>query len=421
MRKRILAAATSIVAAMVLGGCSTGATSAKDEPVELTYAMWDTTQEPVFRKMFDEFSKKNPNITVKTQVLAFGDYWTKRQTEASNGTLPDVFWTNPQNFPIYASQGILAPVKEGEGVTADAIPATMRGLYTWNNELYTFPNNRDAIGIWYNKDLFDAAGVKYPADNWTVSDYAATAKSLANSGTQVWGTTAPLDSRATYGATIHNEGGHIINSDATKAEIDSPAAIKGIQFWTDLIAQGSAPTLTQQSETDPISLFLSGKAAMHPDGSWMSRSFADSPLGKAGRIGVAPYPKGSAGTNETSTSSLGNVMPQKAKHPAEALKLVQFLGSKEAAKIYADSGIGLTAYPELDQTFIDHFASTIDVRSFSDAVAKAYPIERSNNTSVWSRKMATDLTPAFEGKTSVADAAAKANNDIQAALDAEKK
>ncbi len=415
------AMALSAVAALALAGCSgsTGEQGGTAENVSLTYAMWDTTQEPIFREMFDEFEKQNPGVTVETQVLAFQDYWTKRQTEAANGTLPDVFWSNPQNFPIYASEGVLAPVTDGDDVSAADIPDTMKGLYTWDGELYSFPNNRDAIAIWYNKDLFDAAGVDYPSADWSTDDYAEAAAALTDPGAGVWGTTADLDSRATYGAAIHNEGGSIINDDATEAEIDSSKAVDGISFWTDIIAAGSAPTLAQLSETDPISLFLSGKAAMHPDGSWMSLTFSDSPLAESGSIGVASYPHGSAGTNETSTSSLGNMMPADAKHPEESLKLIQFLGSPDAAKIYATSGIGFTAYPEFDQLFVDHFADVIDVSPFTDAVAEAYPIPRSKNTAAWSREMSGALTPAFEGQIPVQEAATNAAELIQAALDAE--
>lgn len=417
--KKLLPALTVGVTAMLLiAGCSSQASEEAEapagEPIELTYAMWDASQEPVFKKILAAFTAENPNITVKTQVIAFKNYWTKRQTEASNGTLPDVFWMNPQNFPMYASEGILAPIEDGNGATSADIPETMRDLYTYNDKLYTFPNNRDAIAVWYNKALFDAAGVEYPSDTWTTDDFADTAAALTKDG--VWGATVTTDSRATYGSTIRNEGGNILNDDRTASAIDSDAGIKGVQFWADLVASGSSPTLTQIAEDDPFSLFLSGKVAMIPTGSWMALSFADSPLATDGSLGVAPYPYGSAGSNVTSTSSLGNMMPATAKHPEASLALIQFLGSKKAAEIYASNGIGMTAYPEFDQQYIDHFEASFDLSPYSKAVEIADPIPRTTVTSGWAGDVNTVIGKAINGDISVEEAVKSSATIIDEAI-----
>lgn len=321
---------------------------------------------------------------------------------------------NPQNFPLYASEGILAPVEDGNGAVADDIPQTMRDLYTYDGTLYSFPNNRDAIAVWYNKKLFDAAGLDYPTEDWTTEDFTETASALTGDG--VWGASVTTDGRATYTATIRNEGGSILNDDRTAAALNSPEGEAGVEFWADLVASGSSPTLTQIAEDDPFSLFLSEKVAMVPSGSWMALPFADSPLAAEGAIGVVSYPYGSAGTNITTTSSLGNMMPANAEHPEASLALIQFLGSKKAAEIYASNGIGLTAYPELDGLFVEHFEASFDLTPYSDAVAIADPIPRTTNTSAWAGDVGTELGRAINGDVSVSEALQSAERIIDDAI-----
>lgn len=421
---RLLAvAAASVLALTGVTACSSTAAPKSTEKVTLTYAMWQQDQVATFQKMFDEFHKENPNITVKIQLTGFAQYFSKLQNEASNSTLPDVFWLNPYNFPLYASQGVIAPIDsqaKAAGFDTNQIPKPMRAMYTWDGKLYSLPNNRDAIVVWYNKKLFDAAGVAYPKASWTWADFRATAKKLTNKAAGVWGTAASLDQgHVSVQTTVPEAGGYVLSADKKKTGFGDPKSQEGIKFWTDLVADGSSPTLSDLAQTDMNSLFLSGKLGMLYQGSWFAGQYGKTQLAKDGSIGVVTVPHGEKG-NATPTSSLGNVMPSNAKHPNESYKLIQFLGSKTAAGIYSKDGIGLTAYPSTDSNYVSKFSGLFDLKPVTSAVQDAFPLPASLNSAAWLKSIVDDLTPAFEQKQSVAEASDKLAKDMQAELDQEK-
>ncbi|WP_158553259.1 MULTISPECIES: ABC transporter substrate-binding protein [Mesorhizobium] len=389
--------------------------------VTLSYAMWDQSQQPTFRKIADAFEKKNPGIKIDIQITPFSKYWTKLQTEAANDALPDVFWMNPFNFPLYASQGMLQPIDEkatASGFDVSAIPQPMRAIYSYDGKLYSLPNNRDALVVWYNRKLFKDAGVAEPKDGWSWTDFQTAAKSLTKADAGIWGTAVSLDFRGNVLNSVYQAGGTILSEDRKRAQWNTKEAAEGVQYWVDIIKAGSSPTLEQLASTDANSMFLSGKVAMLQTGSWMGVTFADSKLAKDEDLAVITLPKGPK-NGASSTSSLGNMISATAKHPEESYKFVEFLGSKEAADIYTRAGIALSAYPEFDKNFIDHFAKAFDAAPIARQIADTFPMPVSLNSSVWLKATSTALTGIFTGKESVEDGLKKLQTVMQEALDAE--
>ena len=418
-------AALAVIAALGLTttGCSSSSDAGSDGPVTLTYAMWQQDQVPAFEKMFTEFTRQNPNIKVKIQLTGFAQYFAKRQNEASTGSLPDVFWLNPYHFPLYASEGVIAPiddrVKESD-FDVNAVPEGMRSMYSWDDKLYSLPNNRTVVVVYYNKELFAKAKLPEPKPSWTWQDFQATAKKLTDPKAGVWGTAVSLDQgHVGVQTTIPQAGGYVLSPDRKQTGFTDPKTQDGVRYLTDLIADGSAPKLSVTAQTDMNSLFFSGKVGMLYQGSWFANSYAQSALAKRGKIGVVTVPNGPAG-NATPGSSLGNVMPAKAKHPAQSYKLIEFLGSKAAAEIYAKEGVGLTAYRDTDQFYVGKFTNVFNLTPVTEAIKVATPLPASLNSSVWLKQLVDDLTPAFEQKQPVQDACAKLATDMQGALDKEK-
>lgn len=406
-------------AALVAGVFISSSTLAAD--VKLRYAIWDQSQAPALTKMIEAFEKKNPTIDVELQVTPWQKYWTKLQTEAGNDNLPDVFWMNPFNFPLYATEGVISPIDDhvaASGFDAEVIPEVMRKIYSDDGKLYSLPNNRDAIVVWYNKKLFKDAGIAEPVDGWTWGDFRTTAKELTNKDAGVWGTAAYLNFRQIWINTIAQAGGSILSDDQQISQWDTAAVAAGVQYWADIAQDGSSPTVKQLADTNQFSLFLSEKVAMLYAGSWNGISFSESDMAAAGNLGVAVLPKGPV-SNVASTSSLGNVIGATTKHSDEAYMLVEFLGSKEAAAIYTSGGVALSAYPEFDQNFIDFFAGKFDAKPISDQIANVFGLPRSFNTPVWLKQMNPVMGPVFLGEMSVEDGMKQLQSEMQKALDEE--
>lgn len=399
----------------------TYATAAAAADVKLRYAIWDQSQAPTLQKIIDAYEVQNPDIDVELQVTPWGKYWTKLQTEAGNGNLPDVFWMNPFNFPLYASNGVVLPIDnmaKDSGFDVEVIPPVMRNIYSYDGQLFSLPNNRDAIVVWYNKSIFEAAGVDEPVAGWTWSDFQDTAAALTDANNGVWGTAAYLNFRQVWINTIHQAGGSILSDDEQTAQWDTEAASAGVKYWADIAQAGSSPTVDQLSDTDQYSMFLSGKLGMIYAGSWLGVGFAESELAANGDIGVAVLPKGPK-NGAASTSSLGNMIGASTKNVDQAYDFVEFLGSKEAAAIYTSGGIALSAYPEFDQNFTAYYADKFDAQPISDQIGDVFGLPRSYNSPEWLKLQNPEIAPIFKGEVSVEEGLGDLQKAMQAALDRE--
>src|SRR4051812_24108002 len=159
------------------GGSGGSGSAGSDEKVTLTYGLWDKNQVPGMEKIATEFKATHPNVSVSVQVTPFDSYWTKLQAAATGGEAPDVFWMNGPNFQLYASNGVLMPDLK---IDSSAYPAALVKLYQYNGKQFGVPKDFDTIGLWYNKKILDAAGVKHPTADWTWADVRSAAKKATN-------------------------------------------------------------------------------------------------------------------------------------------------------------------------------------------------------------------------------------------------
>lgn len=404
MPRKLLLAGAVLATATLLAGCS-GADPASDEEVTITYSVWAGTQTPAMQAIADAFHEENPNITVELVELPWPQYWSTLQTGAQGGTAPDAFWMLAQQIKPYAEGGQLLDLTdaiESEGVDLADYPQAVLDLYDQGDgKIYGLPKDFDTNAVWYNKALFDAAGVDYPTEDWTWDDFRATAKALTGNG--VWGVAAPIDYQGGYYNTIFSAGGQVISDDGTTSEIDSPEAVEGIQFWTDLQADGSSPTLQQLSDTEAVTQFQQGKVAMYMSGAYWALQFYNDEAFRA-NVGVAPLPLGPEG-RATVSSGIANVGYANTKHPEEVAKFLLFASGEEAAQIQAESGAVLPAFAGTAQTWMDAMPEFTDLQVFIDAIDYAVPLPVQGNAAEWQGLQTEFLTPAWNGQTSAADAA----------------
>ncbi|MFG1696239.1 ABC transporter substrate-binding protein [Nonomuraea sp. NPDC049309] len=401
----------ALLASACGGGEQAGAGAQSQGKVTLSYGVWDATQQEVMKELAAEFTKTHPDIAVDVQLTPWADYWTKMKAAVSGGAAPDVFWMNGPNFRLYASNGVIKPIEEQ--VDTSVYPKPLVDLYTYEGKLYGLPKDMDTVGVWYNKELFDAAKVKYPSDDWTWDDFKAAAAKLTDPAKGVYAVGAQLTSFQEYQyPTIYQAGGYVISPDGTKSGYDDPKTIAGLKFWTDLIAAKQSPDLKTMTDTAPLQLFEAGKLAMYWGGSWNVAEFGTNDYTKD-KVDVAPLPKGEK--QATIIHGVANVISAKTEHPEQAWEFVKFLGSKEAAGILGKKG----PIPAYNGTQSDWVAAHPEWRlqSFLDAVSYAVPYPVSKNTAAWQEAELTHLTKAWTGEVPVDQAArelAAAMNDLLA-------
>jgi multiple sugar transport system substrate-binding protein len=405
MHKKLLTAAAVVATVGLLTACSTPSAES-DEKVTITYQVWAGTQTPAMQEIAAAFEKENPNISVEVQELPWPQYWSTLQTSAQGGTAPDAFWMLAQQIRPYAAGGQLLDITdaiESEGVDLSNYPQAVLDLYDQGDgAIYGLPKDFDTNAIWYNKAIFDAAGVDYPTDEWTWEDFRAAAKAITNPEAGVWGVAAPIDYQGGYYNSIFQAGGQVISDDGTTALIDSPEAIAGLKFWTDLQADGSSPTLQQLSDTEAETQFEQGKIGMYLSGAyWALQLYNNTEM--RDNIDVAPLPIGEK--RATVTSGIANVGYAGTEHPEEVKKFLLFASGETAANIQAETGAVLPAFKGTEQTWMDAMPEFTNLQVFIDAAEYAVPLPVQGNAAEWQGMQAEFLTPAWNGTQSVEEAA----------------
>jgi ABC-type branched-subunit amino acid transport system substrate-binding protein len=199
---------------------------------------------------------------------------------------------------------------------------------------YGLPRDLNTIILFYNKTMFDAAGIAYPDESWDWAKLVEAGKQLTKDtdgdGTvDQWGFyTETTDMENYWSSLVWQNGGDIISEDRTKTLLGTPEAAGGIQFLQDLIYKEKVmaePALF--AETGDA--FEQGKAAMEANGSWLvpTHTAASAELGFT--FGLAPLPSGPAG-RFTSVNPTGAVVYQGSKAPDAAWEFVKYLASPAA-------------------------------------------------------------------------------------------
>lgn len=307
--------------------------------VTITYSIWgDPAELKSQQAIVDTFHASNPKITVNVTVSDWDAYWDKLQTGLAGGAAPDVFAMDGPLFPDYQSRDVLLDLKPY--VDRDAFDLTqlveqgVADFTTSDGGQYGLPRDLNTIVLFYNKTMFDAAGVAYPDDSWDWDKLVEVGKQLTKDvdgdGTvDQWGFyTETTDMENYWSSLVWQNGGEIINADKTKTLLGTPEAAGGIQFLQDLIWKEKImadPALF--AETGDA--FEQGKAAMEANGSWLvpTHTAASQELGFT--FGIAPLPAGPAG-RYTSVNPTGAVVYQGSKAPDAAWEFVKYLASPGA-------------------------------------------------------------------------------------------
>ena len=132
MRKlnKVLSVALSLAMAASLAACGnttaddTGSTTTQEsttqenaksdtseEPVTITFALWDEIQSVVYQELIDKFEEQNPDIKVEMQLTPWDQYWTKFETTAGSNQAPDTYFMNA-NWQKYTDAGVMEPLND---------------------------------------------------------------------------------------------------------------------------------------------------------------------------------------------------------------------------------------------------------------------------------------------------------------------
>jgi multiple sugar transport system substrate-binding protein len=391
---------------------------AADE-VTLNYAVWDANQGKGIRTIADEFEAANPGIKINIEVTGWSDYWTALEAGATGGELPDVFWMHSNEIYRYASNDMLLnlneKIKSSSQVDLSNFPLGLGAIYNFNGSQYAIPKDYDTIGLWYNKTMFDEAGVSYPDNTWTWDDLYNAAKKLTKADGSQYGILAPLHNQEGYYNFVYQNGGTIITDDK-KSGYDDPKTIEAMTYYVNFVKEGLSPQ--EYGDAERATDIQSGLCAMGFFGSWNLSGFTANEY-MAKNFGVAVLPASNSGGKASIFNGLGNAIAHNTKHPEEAWKWVEYLSSKEGQMRQAELGIAISAYNGTAEAWVAS-NTTYDIQVFLEMVDYAQIRPYSNTTAVWEDKAYEVLKGAFTGEKTVEQACKEAATVMNESLKEEK-
>lgn len=392
--------------------------SASTETVTITYACWDANQAKLIRTMADEFESANPGIKIDIQVNGWSDYWVMLEAAATGGSLPDTFWMHSNNIYYYGANDQLLDltsyIEKSSLVDLANYPEGLNQIYNINDKQYAIPKDYDTIGLWYNKTLFDEAGISYPDDTWTWDNLYDAAKKLTKADKTQYGMCAGLHNQEGYYNFVYQNGGNIITDDK-KSGYDNPKTIEAIEFYFNFVKDGLSPAIYDDSARGEA--IENGLCAMGLFGSWNLSGFAANDFMKQ-NFDVAVLPKSKDGGRATIFNGLGNAIAANCKNPDQAWKWVEYLSSEAGQKRQAELGIAISAYNGTADAWTDAYKE-FNVKAYIDMVAYAKIRPYSNQTSVWEDKAYELLVKAYAGEESVSDACNNVATMMNTAIAAE--
>ena len=246
------------------------------EPVTITYAHFSGSgaQEETLKKMIEIFESKNPDIKVDVQITGYEDYFTKLATTVGGGNPPDVFEMNMENFLSYMLRGACADLT-GKIDTANYSEGTLAAVSS-EGKIYAVPMSFSTCVLFYNKDLFDQAGVAYPTDEWTWADAQAAAEKIKALGDDIWGYYQPITYNEFY-KSIKGNGGSVLSEDYSQFTMNTPENVAVLDAMIARVRGENhvMPTKEELAGRGDWDLFTEGKLGMIITGIWGFPTFAE--------------------------------------------------------------------------------------------------------------------------------------------------
>lgn len=335
----VLIVVVSLVGLLFAGG----AAEKKSDAITLEWWTWDADMLEANKQIIAQFEKDNPGVTINNTIIPTTEYWTKIRIQANQNRLPDVFTMSSGYIEEWAKEGLvynLDPFIQGD----DTFDLFYKPIFDTSKEIsaanhyHTIPFALVTTVLYYNKDAFDKAGLSYPTDDWSWTDFRNAARRLTidkNGDGKIdqWGFTF-TGRYAEIEPWVFANNGSFVDRSTMRFKPDKNA-MDALKMLTDLVLVDKvAPPQKDMSTFKLEEVFYGEVAAMWVDGSWLTDSFRRN-IGNDFRWGFVQIPQGPGGNRITYGWPDSYALAPNTKHPEMAWKFARYV---------AGEGISLDTY-----------------------------------------------------------------------------
>ncbi|HFC9361170.1 ABC transporter substrate-binding protein [Enterococcus faecium] len=369
--KKMMIGSIVLGMSLVFGACGNQEDSSEESANEITVSTWNYETTPEFKALFEAFEKKT-GIKVKAVDIASDDYDTKLTTMLSSGDTTDVLtMKNLLSYSNYALRDQLVDQTERiRELDTDAAEETYE-MYDIDGKTYALPYRTDFWVLYYNKKMFDDAGIEYPK-NLTWDEYEDLAKKLSKNDGQVYGAYQHIWRSTIQAIAAAQNEANLVEPDYYDRALRMQKEGAQMDFGT-----AKSTKVTYQSQ------FEEQKAAMMYMGTWyMAGILANKEASKTEvEWGITAIPQKKKGESVTTFGSpTAFAVNKNSKKQKAAQEFIEFAASEEGAKVLAGVGV-VPSYrtDEIDQLYFNLAGMPTDEiskKAFSpDEIKLEFPID----------------------------------------------
>lgn len=323
--------ASSAIALMLLGN------QAIAEDVTITMWSADDDIRPDYHYA-KEFTDMDNGITIEYREIQFDDLVTEAMRAYAVGQAPDILVVDNPEHALFASRGAFLDITDlvasSDVVNLDSyFPGPLNSV-TWIDRIYGIPKATNTIALYYNVDLFKAAGLDPDNPPKTWDELVETARALNDPENSVYG--IAFSAKANEEGTFQflpwaqmTGGGY--------AKINTAGAARALDLWKMLIDEGLAsPDTLTRSQWDSTATFNSGNAAMAISGPWeLNRMLEDAKFNW--RVALLPIPEEGA-ERASALGDFNRAIFVDTDHPQEAFQALEYFASQDH-RLFPDFGL----------------------------------------------------------------------------------
>jgi multiple sugar transport system substrate-binding protein len=319
------------------------------EAADLSVWVWWPDPVASLQQMGESFMEANSSV--KVSVESPTDYWTKLQTALAGGAGPDVYFMNNVNYWAWASKEVLLDLTslvDGDVDMQDNLQNSWQGaveFYNFKGKQFGLPYMYTTVVLYYNEDYIKEQGLTPVADieddfDWNqFRDYALKLTQREGDDVTLWGGMSTEGIETGWLNFVRANGGDFLNDDHTQCIIDQPPSTEAWQFLTGLrLEDNVSPSPEALQAEGTRSMFLTGKLALWPGGSWVMKTLNEQLTDFTYNIAIlpmSPQTKNRGGT----TNIVGLVINTATEAKEQSWALMTHLLSKESQDILARADV----------------------------------------------------------------------------------
>lgn len=335
--------------------------AAEKKTITLWYYWENQMQQQTLASVLDTYNSSQNNVTVQTKYIPFADFKKQLSIGVVSDALPDIVIIDNPDHAAYASMGIFADLTDKLKDWPD-----MQQYYqgpinscTLDGKLYGLPFGSNCLMLYYNTDMFSAAGLSTPPATW--DDLLTDAKKLTTDKVTGFAVSSPQNEEGTFGFLPF-----LWSTGNTSFQINNEGGIKALTLYKDLVDSGAmSKEVINWTQGDVMHQFISGNVAMMINGPWQVPTMREQAKDLKWKVALIPQDKQLA-------SDLGgeNFAVINNKNVDASVDLLKWIASPDVMKTYIDKYGYIASRKDVSAT---QFSGDDIMRAFVDQMQYANP------------------------------------------------